>query len=65
MAAGKQHEFKLGDVVFYAKGHVVAQRACPRGEPPRETTLWCINGEPERGWMGIETFGRTLTRNEK
>jgi hypothetical protein len=54
--ATKQHDFRPGDVFFYAKGHVVAQKDCPKGQPPKDATLWCVSGEVKRGWMGIETF---------
>lgn len=56
--ASKQHDFKPGDIFFYARGHVVAQKDCVRGEPPKETTLWAVNGPPTGEWMEIGTFGR-------
>jgi hypothetical protein len=61
--ASKQHDFKPGDVFFLAKGRVVAQKACVRGEPPADTAKWCVVGEPGRGWMGIETFAQPPTES--
>jgi hypothetical protein len=60
--AKRQDEFKKGDVFFLAKGRIIAQKDCVRGEPPDGTTKWAVNGESERGWMEIETFSGQVKR---
>lgn len=57
--ASKQHDFKPGDIFFYVPGkRPVFQKDCVRGEPPKEATLWCVNGPPTGEWMDIGTFGQ-------
>lgn len=58
----KASPYKHGDIFFYANGHVVEQKLCVRGEPPKGTKLWAVHGEPGPGWRAIEDYHAAMAR---
>jgi len=57
--------FIPGDVYFRtATGRIVARSDCTRKEPPKDAVKWCVEGQPERGWMDMGEYGKATKGGE-